>query len=129
MSDAVNPKHYKGFSNGAETIDILENLLSNCSNTAKYSIRAGRADGNTKHDLEGRIEDMKKARWYADREVQRLEGLREEQPPQVLEDFDLDSVLSKLRQPAYQDYEAVLTIVNGEAKLKSLQTKGNNLNG
>ena len=74
--DAINPKHYQSFSNGAEAIDILENLVSNCSNTAKYAIRSGRLDGDNKTDtLPGRLQDMKKARWYAIREVARLEKL------------------------------------------------------
>ena len=74
--DAINPKHYQSFSNGAEAIDILENLVSNCANTAKYAIRSGRLDGDNKTDtLPGRLQDMKKARWYAIREVARLEKL------------------------------------------------------
>lgn len=76
MSDAINPKHYQSFSNGTEAIDILENLVSNAANTAKYAIRSGRLDGDNKTDtLAGRLQDMKKAQWYANREVARLEKL------------------------------------------------------
>lgn len=37
MSDMVNhPPHYTGFSNGAEVIDITENLTFNTGNACKY---------------------------------------------------------------------------------------------
>ncbi len=42
MSDMVNhPPHYTGFSNGAEVIDITENLTFNTGNACKYAARAG----------------------------------------------------------------------------------------
>jgi hypothetical protein len=62
---AINPKHYKGFSNGAEVIDITECLNFNRGNVVKYVCRAGR-----KTEL---LEDLLKARWYLDREIERVE--------------------------------------------------------
>lgn len=62
--DMVNhPPHYK--SGGLESIDVIEAFdLGFClGNTVKYVLRAGR-----KGD---RIEDLKKARWYLDREIER----------------------------------------------------------
>lgn len=62
MNDAVNsPKHYKA--GGVECIDVIEALglgyrLGNCM---KY---IWRADSKGK-----RLEDLKKARWYLDREI------------------------------------------------------------
>lgn len=66
--DPVNhPSHYaEGWSNGAEVIDITENLNFNRGNAVKYIARAGRKDGAKT------IEDLKKARWYIDRELKRL---------------------------------------------------------
>lgn len=66
--DAVNhPSHYEeGWSNGAEVIDITENLNFNRGNAVKYLARAGRKDATKT------IEDLKKARWYIDRELRRL---------------------------------------------------------
>lgn len=66
--DAVNhPSHYsEGWSNGAEVIDITENLNFNRGNAVKYIARAGRKDAMKT------IEDLKKARWYIDRELKRL---------------------------------------------------------
>lgn len=67
-SDSVNhPSHYaEGWSNGAEVIDITENLNFNRGNAVKYIARAGRKDAMKT------IEDLKKARWYIDRELKRL---------------------------------------------------------
>jgi hypothetical protein len=64
MSDPVSPKHYQGFSNGAEVIDITECLNFNRGNVVKYVCRAGR-----KAEL---LEDLLKARWYLDREIKRV---------------------------------------------------------
>ncbi|AIL96413.1 DUF3310 domain-containing protein [Corynebacterium ureicelerivorans] len=70
MSDPVNhPQHYTGFSNGAEVIDIAENLTFNCGNAAKYLARAGSVDGRVKGDV---LQDLEKARWYINREINRL---------------------------------------------------------
>lgn len=68
MSDPINPAHYQGFSNGAQVIDITENLPYNAGNAIKYLARAGRKDP-TKH-----VEDIRKALWYTQRELDRIEG-------------------------------------------------------
>lgn len=69
-SDNVShPPHYAiGWSNGAEVIDIAEHLSFCAGNVVKYVCRAGRKDPG-KH-----VEDLKKARWYIDREIERVEG-------------------------------------------------------
>ena len=62
-----HPSHYaEGWSNGAEIIDITENLNFNRGNAVKYIARAGRKDPLKT------VEDLKKARWYIDRELKRL---------------------------------------------------------
>lgn len=64
MTDNVNhPAHYKA--GGLEAIDVIEafGLAFHLGNAVKYLLRAGR-----KGD---RIEDLKKARWYLDREIER----------------------------------------------------------
>lgn len=65
-----NPKHYTGFSNGSEVIDITENCTFNTGNAIKYAARAGRTDGNVKGNV---LEDLNKAKWYIEREIKRLE--------------------------------------------------------
>lgn len=78
MTDDVNhPKHYK-FSNGAEVIDITENLINNRGNAVKYLARAGEKDPTPA----GELKDLRKAQWYVNREIGRFLGehpeLREE---------------------------------------------------
>lgn len=69
-SDNVShPPHYaNGWSNGAEVIDLTEHLSFCAGNVVKYVCRAGRKDPD-KH-----VEDLKKARWYIDREIERVKG-------------------------------------------------------
>lgn len=67
-SDSVShPPHYaNGWSNGAEVIDLTEHLSFCAGNVVKYVCRAGRKDPD-KH-----VEDLEKARWYLDREIERI---------------------------------------------------------
>jgi hypothetical protein len=68
MADSVNhPEHYGGVDNPYEAIKVVEAwaLNFNLGNTLKYISRAGK-----KGDL---LEDLKKARWYLDREIGLLE--------------------------------------------------------
>ena len=68
MSDAVNhPVHYGGADNPYEAIKVIEdwNLGFCLGNTVKYILRAGKKDPA--------LQDLKKARWYLDREIQNLE--------------------------------------------------------
>ena len=72
MSDRVNrPKHYRSLGArcarcGApiECIQVAERFNFNRGNVIKYIWRVG-LKGNA-------IEDLKKARWYIDREIMRL---------------------------------------------------------
>jgi len=68
MSEAVNnPAHYGGADNPYEAIKVIEawGLGFRLGNTAKYISRIGKK-GDT-------LENLKKARWYLDREIQILE--------------------------------------------------------
>jgi len=60
-----HPAHYTGHPSGVECIAIAEHLNFCRGNALKYLWRAG-----SKGD---EIEDLKKARWYLDREIARLE--------------------------------------------------------
>jgi len=67
--ETVNhPLHYGGEDNPYEAIKVIEawGLNFNLGNLVKYIARAGKKNG-------GFIEDLKKARWYLDREIQSLE--------------------------------------------------------
>lgn len=68
MSEAVNhPAHYGGEDNPYEAIKVIEAWgLGFClGNAVKYLCRAGKKDLT--------IQDLKKAAWYLNREIQRLE--------------------------------------------------------
>lgn len=63
--DNVNhPKHYTNHPSGVECITVVEHMNFNLGNAIKYIWWAGEK-GNE-------IEDLEKARWYLDREIQRL---------------------------------------------------------
>ena len=65
--DMVNhPPHYTEHPSGVECIQIVEHMNFCRGNAVKYIWRAGE-----KGDP---IEDLKKARWYIDREIERLSG-------------------------------------------------------
>ena len=66
FSDPVNhPSHYTQYL-GLEVIDLTEQMNFNKGNAVKYITRSGFKS----HDTE--IEDLKKAAWYINREIQRL---------------------------------------------------------
>ena len=68
MTESVNhPSHYGGKDNPCEVIKVIEAhyLGFNLGNTIKYILRADRKGR--------RSEDLKKALWYLNREVSRLE--------------------------------------------------------
>jgi len=79
VSDAINPKHYQ-FSNDVQLIDITENLNGNGAQAVQYITRATRLDGENKGNL---IEDLTKARWFVDREIQRLGGETNPEPEAI----------------------------------------------
>lgn len=60
-----HPAHYTSHASGVECIQITEHMNFCCGNAIKYIWRAGE-----KGDA---ITDLKKARWYLDREIARLE--------------------------------------------------------
>ena len=64
-----DPKHYE--KGTYEAINVIEawGLNFSLGNVLKYISRAGK-----KGDL---LEDLKKARWYLDREIKRHEGISE----------------------------------------------------
>ena len=69
-----HPSHYnsggatcKGCGRPIECIDVIETMVHNRGAAIKYVWRA---------DFKGKtIEDLKKARWYLDREIARVEGV------------------------------------------------------
>ena len=67
VDSVSHPSHYAdGWSNGAEVIDLTEHLSFCAGNVVKYVCRAGRKDPDKY------VEDLEKARWYLDREIERV---------------------------------------------------------
>jgi hypothetical protein len=67
VNDPVNhPSHYTAHSSGIECIVITEHMNFCLGNATKYIWRAGLKDG-----ADG-VEDLKKAAWYINREIERL---------------------------------------------------------
>lgn len=66
-ADLINhPEHYKSAS-GIECIDVVESMTFNRGNAIKYLWRAGEKGGPDKE-----IEDLRKAAWYVQREIERI---------------------------------------------------------
>ena len=64
MADAVNhPKHYNSHPSGVECITVAEHMSFNVGNAIKYLWRADHKNG---------LEDLRKAAWYVNREIERL---------------------------------------------------------
>lgn len=65
LHDSVNhPKHYTKHPSGVECIQITEHMNFNLGNAMKYIWRAEEKNG---------LEDLRKAAWYINREISRLE--------------------------------------------------------
>lgn len=69
--DEVNhPSHYTSDPSGIECIQIVRHRNFNIGNAIKYLWRAGLKDGNSD------IQDLQKAVWYIQDEIERLEKLK-----------------------------------------------------
>lgn len=70
-NDPVNhPSHYTSHPSGVEAIQICEHENFNIGNAIKYLWRTNHKDG---------LQDLRKAQWYINREIERLENLNENQ--------------------------------------------------
>jgi hypothetical protein len=63
-NEVNHPKHYTSHPSGVECIEIVEHMPFNLGNAIKYIWRSS---------LKGKeIQDLRKARWYINREITRL---------------------------------------------------------
>ena len=68
MSDPVNhPSHYTSHPSGVECIEVTQYHNFCVGNAIKYLWRAGIKGGEKKT-----LEDLQKARWYIDKEIERI---------------------------------------------------------
>lgn len=62
-TDQINPAHYRSHPSGVDCVQITEHMSFLLGNVIKYIWRA---------DLNNNaVEDLKKARWYLDRELEK----------------------------------------------------------
>ena len=89
MSDAIQPDHYKAHPSGVECIDIIEHMNFNLGNAIKYVWRAGLKGDNPVE------QDLKKAVFYIEREIDRLRGVS----PKADEDLkEIEALCEKLKE-------------------------------
>lgn len=71
--DPVNhPKHYNSHPSGIEAIVITRHMTFNIGNVIKYCWRAGLKDVASDGTDTKELEDLKKAAWYLNDEIERL---------------------------------------------------------
>lgn len=69
LDDSVNhPKHYTSHPSGVECIEITRHMNFNLGNVVKYIWRAGLKDE------EVTVQDLQKAAWYLNDEIQKRKG-------------------------------------------------------
>lgn len=74
--DNVNhPPHYNTDPSGVECITITRHRNFNIGNAIKYLWRQGLKEEQGKEKKEKQIEDLKKAIWYIEDEIQRISKL------------------------------------------------------
>jgi hypothetical protein len=84
MSERVNhPPHYQHPS-GIECIQVVRHMNFNLGNVIKYLWRAGQKPGVEV------MEDLRKAQWYLNDEIERIEGIRQSSPLPHLPDWEVD---------------------------------------
>ena len=66
-----NPSHYNSDPSGVKCIEITRHRNNNIGNVIKYVWRNGLKDGNSD------IQDLEKAAWYLNDEIQRLKDVEE----------------------------------------------------
>lgn len=69
-NDPINPNYYQ-FPSGAETIDITQFLTGNGAQATQYIVRSTRFDKELKGNP---VEDLTKAIWFCEKEIERLES-------------------------------------------------------
>jgi len=115
--DPVNrPKHYNDHPSGVECITVTEHMSFNIGNAIKYLWRAGK-----KSSL---IEDLRKAIWYINREIQRIEVLKkleleeyergEERIKQMIKDGKLEERIVHGKPFAVLEQEPAPTGIAGD---------------
>lgn len=71
--DSVNhPKHYTSHPSGIECIDVTRHYCFSIGNAIKYLWRAGLKKDSSLSDNQKEIEDLQKAIWYINDQINQL---------------------------------------------------------
>jgi hypothetical protein len=98
--EAVNhPAHYGGADNPYEAIKVIEawDLDFSLGNAVKYIARAGKKAGVSD------IEDLTKAAWYLNREIERRTEERYQRARRTMESSDLGNSTRDVRRSQSED--------------------------
>ena len=78
MSNVEHPQHYNCHPSGIECIEVARHMDFNLGNVLKYIWRHGKKRSETNPDeLSNAIEDLEKAAWYLNDEIEMLNCLYE----------------------------------------------------
>lgn len=72
-TDNINPSHYRSHPSGVECIQVTEHYNFNIGNAIKYLWRNGLKKEEGLSEQQKQIEDLKKAIWYIQREISKLD--------------------------------------------------------
>lgn len=75
MSNVEHPQHYNCHPSGIECIEIARHMDFNLGNVLKYIWRHGQKKRDNEGVLEKAIEDLEKAAWYLNDEIEMLKGV------------------------------------------------------
>ena len=73
MEAVNNPKHYTSHPSGIECIQVTEHYNFCIGNAIKYLWRNGLKSDADKSTVTKQVEDLRKAIWYINREIENLE--------------------------------------------------------
>lgn len=95
-TDNINhPAHYEAAGYLVQPIDVTEGLPFCLGNAVKYLARAGKKNGSPE------VEDLKKARWYIERQMQAWKDADE---TYLVLDRETSAALLILEQKKHQDF-------------------------
>lgn len=78
MNNINHPLHYNSHPSGIECIEVARHMSFNLGNVLKYIWRHGKKRSETNPDqLSNAIEDLEKAAWYIQNEIELLKEERD----------------------------------------------------
>lgn len=93
MHDVVNnPKHYNSHASGVECIDVTKNMNFCLGNAFKYIFR---------HRDKNGLEDLKKAKWYLQRELGDVEPFNRNNSVEQIVDAEISTCAAVALLAAY----------------------------